>query len=149
MSQESEDKKVALLTIKDFTARQMMAIALIRAGMDAPSVCHEAGLTRPQYNSVLKKYQEGNFDKLSTQVISNWENVIKSKMMNVSEKALNHIETLMEDGEMKDAKLAADIFATVFDKMRLSTGQSTENVSTVSQRITEMIESRTPLENPI
>jgi len=148
MLDDAQMKKSMNQSIKDLNARQLMAMALIRTGMPRHRVCTEAGITSHQYNNVYKRYEAGNFDKISTELMENWENILRAKLMNVSEVALDKILSLMDEGSMKDAKLASGIFSEVFDKFRLSTGKSTENIETTTLRLSEMIESRTGLQKP-
>ena len=135
-------------SLRDYNIRQLMGLALIRTGLDASSTCKQAGLTKAQYNDLLQIYQDGNFDKLTTRVVENWGNIVLAKMMGSTEKSLNAIDSCLDNGEMKEAKMASDIFATLFDKFRLSTGKSTENVATVHQRINQMIEAKTAIQKP-
>lgn len=141
-------EKVVQHQIKDFNARQLMTLALIRSGIPAKEVCKQAGVTRNTYDKMYATYTENNFDALSTSMMENWECIIRSKMMNVTERALDGVLTCIDNGEMKDAKSATDVFTAVFDKFRLSTGKSTENIESTTLRLTQMIESRTGLTKP-
>jgi len=134
--------------VKSFGARKMMAMAMIKAGMPRDQICAQTGLTKHMYNSVYKSYDKSNFDKLTTEVMDSWECILKAKLMNVSELALDKTKELLDANEMKDAKMASNIFGEVFDKFRLASGKSTENIESTTHRISQMIESRTGLQKP-
>jgi hypothetical protein len=134
--------------VKAFGATKMMAMAMIKAGMPRDEVCKQTGLSKRMYNGVYKAYDESNFDKLTGNVMESWECILKAKLMNVSELALDKTKELLENNEMKDAKMASNIFSEVFDKFRLATGKSTENIESTTLRLSQMIESRTGLQKP-
>jgi len=135
-------------TVKAFGASKMMAMAMIKAGMPRDEICQQTGLSKRMYNSVYKTYQDSNFDKLTEDVMTSWESILKAKLMNVSELALDKTKDLLEREEMKDAKMASNIFGEIFDKFRLATGKSTEHIESTTMRLSQMIESRTGLQKP-
>jgi len=147
LNQKAE--KLIKHTMNDFNSRQLMAMALIKTGLTNEEVCHQANINKAQYNRIYKKYHNANFDQLTTEVIDNWEMILRAKMMNVTEKALDKTYESLDNDEMKDAKMASSVFNEVFGTFRLSTGKSTENIETTTTKlITSMIESRTGLQKP-
>ena len=104
-------------------------------------------------------------DKLSADVIDTWEMLLRAKLMGTAEKAIDvlaeelegsYIEHKEKDGtltkqlvrDMKSAKLASEIFQTVFNSFRLSTGKSTENTNSTITKFNEVIESKRKLTQP-
>lgn len=87
-------------------------------------------------------------DALSTEVIETWEMLLRAKLMNVSEKALDVVLDELEAGDTKSAKAASEVFNNIFNSFRLSTGKSTENISSASIRFNEIIESKRKLVQP-
>jgi len=134
--------------LREFSSKQLHTLALIRTGISAKEICTEVGITHSTYNKIYKTYEEGNFDMLTTRVMENWENILRAKMMSASERALDKVLGYMEEDLIKDAKIASEIFSSTFEKFRLSTGKSTENIETSTLRLTQMIESRTGLQKP-
>jgi hypothetical protein len=135
-------------SIKDYNARQLMAMAMLKTGMPREEIMSQTSLSAAQYNKCYDQYQESGFDKLTSQIMDNWEHVLRAKMMNVTEKALDTVFDALDAGETKSAKEASSVFNDVFGNFRLSTGKSTENVASTTLRITEMIESKTALRKP-
>lgn len=149
MSDYQENPTVEIeQSVNDFNSTQLMAMALIRTGLSNKQICKQAQITPHQYNMIKDRYDAGNFDKLSTEVIENWGNVICAKLMQVTEKALDKTMEYMDADLIKEAKIASGIVTENFGTFRLSTGKSTENIETTSIRLTQMIESRTGLQKP-
>lgn len=133
---------------KEHHAMQMMALAMIHAGFTRDEILAQTTITNHQYSNVFKMYKDGNYGAISKTLIESWEGILKSKMISTTEKSIDKIAALMDDDRIKDAKDASVVFATLFDKFRLVTGQSTENISTITQRISQAIESRKGLQAP-
>jgi len=148
MEYDEEPEIVIEQSMFDFNSTQLMVMALIRTGLSNEAIRMQAKVTKRQYNDIKKRYDEGNFDKLSTEVIENWENVIRAKLMQVTEKALDKTMLFMDSEMIKEAKIASSIVTENFGTFRLSTGKSTQNIESTQTRLTELLESKTGLQRP-
>jgi len=134
--------------IKDHHARQMMALAMLHAGFGRDEIREQTSLSNKEYAGVYQQFKESNLQSLTKDIVESWECILKSKMISTTELAVDKITQYMVDDNVKDAKDASVVFATLFDKFRLVTGQSTENIQTITQKITQAIESRRGLQKP-
>lgn len=149
MSEIMEQQEVAMeRRAKSFNASRMMALAMIKMGMPREDIVSRTGITNKAYANLWDQYQKTNLDALSTELIDTWEMLLRAKLMQTSEKALDVVFSDLECGDTKSAKAASDVFATIFNSFRLSTGKSTENISSASIRFNEIIESRRKLTQP-
>lgn len=141
----------------------------MKMGMSREDICNKSGITSATYAQLYTQYEAMNIDALTTEVIDTWEMLLRAKMMNVTEKSIDVLSEELEgrpevntkgdpvfeeDGtrrikrDMKSAKMAAEVFQTLFSSFRLSTGQSTENTESTVTKFNEVIESKRKLKKP-
>lgn len=137
-----------LKRVKSHNAAQMMALSMIKMGMERADIISTTGISHNQFNRLYHEFEQNNMDALSTEVIETWEMLLRAKLMNVSEKALDVVLDELEAGDTKSAKAASEVFNNIFNSFRLSTGKSTENISSASIRFNEIIESKRKLVQP-
>ena len=133
---------------KSISANRMMAVTMIRMGMPREDIIAKAGITKATFNDLHHQYTESNLEAVSTELIDTWEMLLRAKLMETSEKALDVVLMDLDERDTRSAKNAADVFSTIFNSFRLSTGKSTENISSATVRFNEIIESRRKLEPP-
>lgn len=116
--------------------------------MPSAEIIDKTGISKSAYNDLYATYKENNLEALSTDLIDTWEMLLRAKLMQTTEKAIDCVYEDLEEGNTRSAKDAATVFQTVFNSFRLSTGKSTENIGTASQRFSEIIESRRRIAPP-
>ena len=125
-----------------------MALAMMKVGAPRTQILEETGISNAIYADLFALYESKNIDAVTTSLTDTWGMLLLAKVMGTTEKAIDKIDTLMDEDRMKDAKMASEIFEKLFGSFRLSTGKSTENTHSVVTRFNDVIESRRKLTQP-
>ena len=128
-------------------AKHLMALAMMKASITRKEIIKATGISNSTYARLYQDFLDKNYASLTKEVIESWEDLLRAKMLSVSERALDKTMIYLETDDPKGAKLVAETFAIIFDKFRLSTGQSTENISTRTL-IDKVFEGRRKLQSP-
>lgn len=130
------------MVVTTANARHLMGLAMLKAGYPKKSIITATRITNETYNKLEKQYGEANYDALSKPLLESWEDILRAKLMDASERVVDCIGEFIDNKDMKNAKDAAIVFEKLFDKFRLSTGQSTTNVATAQMVFQEVLEKK-------
>jgi len=133
---------------KVINAQRMMALAMMKAGMKRLDIIEASGISNDFYSKIFNEFKDKNLDALTEKIVDSWEMLIKAKLMNVTEKAIDGIEEFLDEGNMKSAKLASEIFEKTFNSFRLATGKTTGNTEATVNLFNSVIQSRRQLVPP-